>query len=148
RQLLEQPTPAPNVRPARLAIRNPFDIDAPLTFDENGRVSGDTARLLELARQEHPGFRCDSVVYQLERVAAYAAATDGSLSHAMQNVRSASGAPYGKARLSRLLQRAGYGGITHIGGRISGTREHRVWIAFRRDQIRSAFGPANRATVV
>src|SRR5690606_37796323 len=148
RQLLEQPTPAPNVRPARLAIRNPFDIDAPLTFDENGRVSGDAARLLELARQEHPGFRWDSLVYQLERVAAYADANNGSLYNAMQNVRSAAGEPFGKARLNRLLQRAGYDGITHIGGRISGNREHRVWIAFRRDQIRSAFGPANRATVV
>src|SRR5690606_22180219 len=63
-------------------------------------------------------------------------------------ILSQSGDRVTKAEVNEVLREAGYDGITHIGGRIIGNREHRVWIAFSRDQIRSAFGPANRASVV
>jgi len=39
-----------------------------------------------------------------------------------------------------LLSAAGYDGITHIGGGVTGGRPHRVWIAFRPNQIKSASG--------
>src|SRR5690606_19048532 len=60
----------PNVRPARLAIRNPFDINALVTI-EDGRVAGETARLIDLARREYPDFDWDHVVEQVERMAVY-----------------------------------------------------------------------------
>src|SRR5690606_10939962 len=61
----------PNVRPARLAIRNPFDINALVTIDEDGRVAGETARLIDLARREYPDFDWDYLVEQVERMAVY-----------------------------------------------------------------------------
>lgn len=43
----------------------------------------------------------------------------------------------GKQWLNPMLQDIGYDGITHIGGRMVGNRDHRVWIAFRPNQIKS-----------
>jgi hypothetical protein len=42
-----------------------------------------------------------------------------------------------KAFANAVLQEAGYDGITHVGGRIVGDREHRVWIAFEPKQIKA-----------
>jgi len=49
---------------------------------------------------------------------------------------------------NRALQSAGFDGITHVGGHIMGTKEHRVWIAFEPNQIkavenRGTFDPAS-----
>lgn len=49
-----------------------------------------------------------------------------------------------KDAVTRAMRDAGFDGITHEGGRIMGTRPHKVWIAFNPDQIKSATG--NRGT--
>jgi 2'-5' RNA ligase/predicted GNAT family N-acyltransferase len=45
-----------------------------------------------------------------------------------------------KEEVRNYLQKAGYDGINHTGGRILGTIEHPVWIAFEPNQIKSAIG--------
>lgn len=45
--------------------------------------------------------------------------------------------PIGKGGLNSALERIGYDGITHEGGRITGGVSHKVWIAFRPDQVHS-----------
>jgi hypothetical protein len=49
----------------------------------------------------------------------------------------------GKDKVTQVLKALGYDGITHIGGRIMGTHDHRVWIAFDPPQIK---GVENRGT--
>lgn len=43
----------------------------------------------------------------------------------------------GKQRAAETLMALGYDGITHIGGQIMGNKDHRVWIAFRPNQIKA-----------
>jgi hypothetical protein len=43
----------------------------------------------------------------------------------------------GKAETQKLLAELGYDGITHIGGKVMGNKDHRVWIAFKPNQIKS-----------
>jgi predicted ABC-type ATPase len=45
--------------------------------------------------------------------------------------------------INKKLQAMGYDGLTHIGGKNIGTKDHRVWIAFEPNQIKSV---ANRGT--
>src|SRR5690606_23595093 len=96
----------PNVRPARLAIRNPFDINALVTIDEDGRVAGETARLIDLARREYPDFDWDHLVEQVERMAVYGNPDNEMLYNAIRHVRNDRGQRFGKVRLAGLLQRA------------------------------------------
>jgi len=42
-----------------------------------------------------------------------------------------------KLAVAAALQEMGYDGITHMGGRIMGDRPHRVWIAFKPEQIKA-----------
>lgn len=44
---------------------------------------------------------------------------------------------YGKQRVQEALMALGFDGITHIGGRIVGHKDHRVWIAFEPTQIKA-----------
>ena len=43
---------------------------------------------------------------------------------------------YGKAATAEILKAAGHDGLTHIGGRVVGDRDHRVWIAFEPSQVK------------
>ena len=45
----------------------------------------------------------------------------------------------GKVEVNKRLEEIGYDGITHIGGKITGGEEHRVWIAFKDEQVTSFF---------
>lgn len=44
---------------------------------------------------------------------------------------------YNKDTITELLKAAGHDGITHTGGKVTGNKEHRVWIAFEPEQIKS-----------
>lgn len=114
----------PSVRPARLAIHRPFDIDAPVDPSE-------AERLIHLVRGQVPS-------EAMGRLAA-PGATNEDLYWALSSTSR------GKLGATETLREAGYDGITHIGGGPSGSPPHRVWIAFDRPQIRSAFGPAEDA---
>jgi hypothetical protein len=45
---------------------------------------------------------------------------------------------YGKTSANQILKEAGYDGITHTGGAVTGGRPHKVWIAFVPNQVKSA----------
>jgi ADP-Ribosyltransferase in polyvalent proteins len=113
----------PNVRPAYLDITKPFDMDVPIPKNEVRRLSqiADPNHNWDLAWRnataEPGGALTGEIVY-------------GVLAH---NV--------GKYEATQALARAGYDGITHIGGARTGTPQHRVWIAFDPKQIHSAFTP-------
>jgi hypothetical protein len=40
-------------------------------------------------------------------------------------------------QLNENLIKMGYDGLTHMGGKIMGQKDHRVWIAFEPNQIKS-----------
>jgi hypothetical protein len=123
----------PNVRPARLAIRNPFDVDDLLDEDEIERV-------LQLAESLAPSHDWD---YARELIEARAETTNVSgddLYKVLWKTRGEDGRPLGRAAANDVLQKAGFDGITHIGGKLTNNKSHRVWIAFDRSQIRSPFG--------
>lgn len=53
-----------------------------------------------------------------------------------------------RSEINELLQKIGYDGLTHIGGKVTGGKDHRVWIAFEPNQIKSVqnkgtFDPAS-----
>ncbi len=115
----------PNVRPARLAISQPFRIDAPVDRAEAERVLAVASKFgktplgpRDVARLSQENATNQELYELLERAAGY-----------------------DKGRTTNLLRRAGYDGITHIGGGTPDTGgAHRVWIAFDRKQVRSPWG--------
>jgi hypothetical protein len=127
---LERRADGPNVRPARLAIERPFYIDRPVEPAE-------AERLLALARRA--GGRPVGAE-ALAELLQPGAATQDELYIAL--VRSMRG---NTTAVKQVLEEAGYDGITHMGGGTDGNPVHRVWIAFDRTQIRSAFGPPENA---
>lgn len=107
----------PNVRPAFVDIRKPFDIDGPHSTSE-------ILQIIRAAGKEIPSYKHPY----------------GTLNgdEAYQYLRSILGTEH---NVNAALQKAGYDGITHIGGAITGGAPHRVWIAFDPKQVRSAFDP-------
>lgn len=115
------PVAAPNVRPARLAVRNPFDADATYGAEETARI----LRAVGVDRQTD----------LVER------GTDGMNGHDLYALL----ARKDKRAANETLRALGYDGITHTGGGITGNDPHRVWIAFDREQIRSPWGDSRLA---
>jgi hypothetical protein len=117
---LEAETPRPNVRPAHLDIRNPFDIDSRVAPSEVRRLLTEAGHPIAQTPQNLEGY----VKSNLTGEGVY-----GSL---LAHLGS-------KDAVNTFLQRAGYDGITHRGGRISGGDPHQVWIAFSPEQVISPF---------
>lgn len=108
---------AANIRPAHLEVNNPFDIDA--------AVQPETIQNLELLTgvKMDPGFVTDgNTVYQKMLLA-----TAGD-----------------KAAANDLLRQSGFDGITHIGGKNTGSAPHQVVIAFDTAQVKSPFVRADK----
>lgn len=159
----EAHTPRPNVRPLRLNIQKPFDIDERFTPQQANEFIDKLAQAL-------PGYDWETtragIKYQTRDLIG-----DGGGVNAEDVYNIASGTrtigpvqgPYdigyrhdggevpvyigksatgetttlGKAGLNSALQRIGYDGITHIGGARTGNDPHRVWIAFNPSQVHS-----------
>jgi hypothetical protein len=108
-----EPASAPNVRPAYLDIRNPFAIDAPAD-----------PHIVSLMHEL-------DFNYPVQADGSPALETNGDIYEALT-------AELGnKAEVNDWLDANGFDGITHIGG--SGAKAHRVWIAFRPEQVIPAF---------
>jgi hypothetical protein len=120
RNLTRLDTVAPQVRPAHLDIRNPFDIESRMAPDEVRRLLTEAGHPMAQTPQNLEGY----VKSNLTGEGLY-----GSL---LAHLGS-------KDAVNTFLQRAGYDGITHRGGRISGGDPHQVWIAFRPEQVVSPF---------
>lgn len=105
--------PRPNVRPVFLNIKKVFDIDASDT-DKNLL---NNARILLKDPSYKP--KTNAVLYD----------------DLVEELGS-------RFEVSDWLNANGYDGITHIGGKISGGKPHRVWIVFNPEQIISPFDPS------
>lgn len=129
---------APNVRVARLRIENPFDIDnlRDLNGPELGEILGrmlgnpeDVQRamqmLAERAQQE-----------MIDETTSAALVHGDDLYYVAQQFF---GEVTGAKQLNEALKSLGHDGITHLGGTRMGTKPHRVWIAFDKEQIFDAF---------
>ncbi|HJW11389.1 MAG TPA: hypothetical protein VJ598_06370, partial [Albitalea sp.] len=112
-----QTTERPQVRPAFLAIAHPFDADT------------DRLTPKQLATLGWPTTgRTDDG----EELRGHA----GDLLWLVEHQQGVA------ALFPEALQKLGYDGITHIGGKLTGGQAHRVWIAFRPTQVVSAFSAA------
>jgi hypothetical protein len=149
----------PNIRPARLNIQNPFEAERQMTFDE-------VSELIDRLSFAAPGYQWEDAKAILqpwmvgqpqEGRTIYNSLAQTLPKDPVQGPNQNSGdwlqrayhagAPtgptgpevsvIGKAGLNSALERLGYDGITHEGGSITGGVSHRVWIAFRPDQVHS-----------
>lgn len=155
---LDLPTSTANIRPARLRISNPFDIDKVYTGEEADAIVMRLAQALPDYDIQDPGFRFESrstvtgdELYHEWQALVTRAPQQGpeAPSNVVENfigrgLDDPSQAPFlrssfplGKIGLNQALQSIGFDGITHIGGRITGSPPHRVWIAFSPEQVYS-----------
>jgi hypothetical protein len=120
---------APNVRITRLRIENPFDIDRQYDIAQISRILRDEFDMTEVQKliaerfpkRAQTPFLNGEELYQL---------ISGNRGSAFDD---------GRALANQLLRAAGFDGITHIGGKVTGGKPHRVWIAFDKEQIFDAF---------
>lgn len=124
---------APNIRPVYLNIKNPFDMDRTISQDQIEEI----AKALTASFPKRPkmgeSFRS---VFQPEDEPANGDMVYQVLAKALKS----------KVAANNVLQKAGFDGITHIGGgRFLGGAtapiRHRVYIAFRDDQVKPYFSP-------
>jgi hypothetical protein len=159
----------PNVRPARIAMQRPLDIDefyeAQEIFDafpatrserlwqdgysvwhgEQAAHSAAQARGLREGEYRVVQYQHDPRLFSVEQEVPF-------FDPEVQKILSEGGsgdAIYGalmnmyvgdRAKVNAALKSAGYDGITHTGGGRTGKTPHRVSIAFDREQIRSPWG--------
>lgn len=145
---------APNVRPQRLDIRRPFDIDAPADPSDLEFF----AQILE-TEAELPTF-AEQLRTQVEGIKARIPGVTGPTNEDLYNFLARAfggGDQYagdlpGRAWVNKALVRRGYDGITHIGGgrTVIGRQHgpHQVWIAFSPHQVYSPFGPRESARMI
>jgi len=155
-------TRAPQVRPAYLNIQRPFDINKEFTkaeVDEIGQRTGFDkpwpeehvdAIKEEITRLNAEGARTASHPDHDRLLALYDSLPDtentlwalvehgptgANIYHALDENHY----NQNRAWTNRGLQDAGYDGITHMGGGMTGTEPHRVWIAFKPEQVINPF---------
>jgi len=107
------------VRPAFLDLKNPFDADQLLSQPE-------ALQLIGRLSQKLPNYDWKMVQDELTKTQSV---TGAGLYQAVATT-------VDKGALNSALQDLGYDGITHIGG---GQEPHRVWIAFKPEQVHSPF---------
>jgi phospholipid N-methyltransferase len=102
--------------PVHLSIQKPFDMEGSYDASEVARIWGGRAaetltKFLGASTKQLSGKRVWDIAKEI----------------------------LGPKGANDALARAGYDGITHIGGQNIGTRDHRVYIAFDETQIKSVF---------
>lgn len=144
----------PNVRPALLDIKNPFDIDHQYTPADRDSITFALERLLpdynwNLVRDENANLEANNNKLSGEEF--YHNLSQAKRTVLAQGPSQSLGDwldvpvdPFlGKSGLNYALQRIGYDGITHIGGARTGNPPHRVWIAFDPAQVHPPFASTN-----
>ena len=126
---------APNVRPGYANIKNPFDIEKEWDVI-------DAEIFINKIQDKFPDY---DFSYSLEKLMEFE--TQGNITgqevyKALQYFGTdAQGNEFGGDRVNKVLQDAGYDGIKHIGGSITGNKPHQVYIAFDPKQVVSKFDP-------
>jgi hypothetical protein len=104
-----------NVRPAYLDIKHPFDLDS-------GDLTNAEIEAIQAAAQAH------GMTRDLSSTSPTTIYNDLVM-----------GLDNDKATVNAVLQQAGFDGIAHTGGGITGTEPHQVYIAFSPEQVIPAF---------
>lgn len=127
------------VKACYLNIRNPIDADKPLPVEVAEKIADSFERLYETT-PTHSGKTPRELFVSKARAGATfseAIAAVGNYVIASRNPETKSYRPLSTGNFQELLQASGFDGITHIGGNNMGDKEHRVWIAFEPNQIKS-----------
>lgn len=154
RQRINRQHFAPNsgVISAYLNIRNPAYIDKPMTEEIGNRL----ADVIEQHYEQQPlpsGSIPSDIMRRMGRDKqdiGYALGYIGNnvVAKYTDDSKKAYSPLSSKKHWPEFLERAGFDGITHIGGNMLGNKEHRVWIAFHPHQIKhveneGTFDPQN-----
>jgi hypothetical protein len=129
----------PQVRGAYASVKNPFNIDEPMTDEMIGTVRE--------GLRDYPGaVRAFDEVLTENVQAELTAGRPTTNQQIYDAIRGGISGGYGAtkediAEASRFLENLGYDGITHVGGKISGRPPHQVTIAFHPEQVTSALAP-------
>ena len=121
----------PNIRPGFARIAEPFDMEKVYAtgklrdiFNEMGIGSND---LLEVIGSD-------------EDLASKEQSQHGLTGRQFYEMLTGEGL-WDKAEIHEGFQRAGFDGITHVGGIYIGKKKHQVWIAFDSEQVVPAYAP-------
>lgn len=128
---------SPGVVPAHLDVRNPFDIDKEFSTEDWKKVISEAAKA-------DPRYDWDYIYEKLEQEEQYNNIDGSTVYQAVRKVNDEDGKMLGKAGANDLLEKLGYDGITHVGGRNTGNSPHRVVIAFHPEQVYGKFGGIER----
>lgn len=128
-----------NVRPAVLSITKPFDIDSVVTVADKSALINHAIETASVS----PGFKKPT---EAEFIADEGAnynnfATNKDLYQMLETFLG------NKLEVNKFLESIGYDGITHIGGQITKSPPHRVWIAFNKNQINDGISQLAEAQV-
>lgn len=128
----------PNVMKLKADIKNPFDVDKtytrseldtiPALYEEQYRYK----EVLKSIEKEHPE-NAKEALKELEEVKLTGQEVWNKLVEITES----------KEAAQRELREAGFDGITHIGGKVTGGKEHKVWIAFEDSQVTSFWDSKN-----
>lgn len=151
----------PNIRPALLDIKNPFNADQNFTQPESHAIVDRLEQLLpefnwnrardtisDPASSFSTSTRTPSTTLTGEELYNTLASVN-PVESVPGPVRQIAGLEFpvrmnlGKSGLNNALQSIGYDGITHIGGARTGNAPHRVWIALAPAQVHPYFAPRN-----
>ena len=125
--------PKPEIKQVYLNIRKPFDIDkgkVPVTGDMKADYEAFVSIFSEML-EHNPGD-----THAAEELKTYKKRLKTGVPYD-DALRMFETSPDKKRAMNEYLQSLGYDGITHIGGKIMGDRDHRVWIAFEGNQVKS-----------
>lgn len=125
-----------NVLKVHTVIKNPFDIDAPISkavIESINKVLVQRSMEPLMPPSENPFLKSLNISEKMRETLL----SGGNTWHRLERRLGGAGA-------NEVLQAAGFDGITHVGGKLSGGEKHQVWIAFKPEQIKSATG--NRGT--
>lgn len=111
---------APNVRPVFLNVKKPFDVEAAI----------EPAQLKKIAAV------LDDLIPGTKLAKEFSSITDYVSGSRLYDILREKFQP---DMVTAILKKAGYDSITHIGGKVSGGKPHRVWIVFDPKQAISAF---------
>lgn len=139
---------APQVRPVNARIKNPFDTEAPVSNEVATKIWNVVAKYYpqyaaDWANEFHSFGRMseDRILAGLFQDRPASPHSGESLYRFLEEAIHGPITVEESIPVNRMLEEAGFDGVTHIGGRMSGGKAHRVWIAFHPEQVETAFAP-------
>src|SRR5262249_50863898 len=119
------------VKACYLNIRKPYNMDTSMSEQDAQTLWG------ALPGQRFESFRKAFSGYFRGKAGMEAFQATGNDVYEVLRARGLSQADNPRTAVNSFLQSQGYDGLVHLGGRILGNKEHRVWIAFNPEQIKA-----------